>query len=198
LTRDDVGPGMAASPDEDEVIVVDAADVPTGTMGKLAAHREGVRHRAVSVVVYRPDGDMLLQQRAQGKYHSPGRWSNSCCGHPRPGETTLGAARRRLREELGLDCALRHAATLEYRATVGEGLVEHEIDHVFVGLCDGEPVANPEEVGAWRWAPADAVMAELEAHPERYTPWCALVLRAVEGESAEAGDGRTPVDRLAG
>jgi isopentenyl-diphosphate Delta-isomerase len=189
------GAGPTASPDEaEEVIVVDAADVPVGTMGKLAAHRDGVRHRAVSVVVYRSDGQVLLQQRAEGKYHSPGRWSNSCCGHPRPGETSLAAARRRLREELGMECALHHAATLEYRATVGAGLVEHEIDHVFVGRCDAEPEANPDEVGAWRWAPVAATLAEAEATPSRYTPWCALVLRAAD--AAESGE--STVDRLAG
>ena len=175
---------------EEQVIVVDADDVPVGTMGKLAAHREGVLHRAVSVVVYRDDGRVLLQQRAEGKYHSPGRWSNSCCGHPRPGETALDAARRRLREELGLDCALRHAATLAYRAEVGAGLVEHEIDHVFVGRCDADPVANPEEVAAWRWAPLDAVLGEADGEPGRYTPWCTLVLRAVQGGSTVDGPDR--------
>ena len=172
---------------EEQVILVDADDVPTGTMGKLAAHLDGVRHRAVSVLVYRGDGALLLQQRAEGKYHSPGRWSNSCCGHPRPGESTLDAARRRLREELGLDCALDHVGTLSYRAEVGEGLVEDEIDHLFVGRCDAEPTPNPDEVAAWRWAPVDAVLAELEADPSRYTPWCGLVLRAVDQVVGEGG-----------
>ena len=180
------------------MIVVDSDDVPTGTMEKLAAHLEGVRHRAVSVIVYDAEGRMLLQQRAEGKYHSPGRWSNSCCGHPRPGETPLDAARRRLREELGLECPLRHAATFEYRAEVGDGLVEHEIDHVFVGRCDAEPVANPDEVAAWRWAPVDELLAEADADPARYTPWCALVVRAVEGGSARAGGGGSTVDRPVG
>jgi isopentenyl-diphosphate delta-isomerase len=181
--------------DEEEVIVVDADDVPTGRMGKLAAHRAGVRHRAVSVLLFRGDGAMLLQQRAASKYHSPGLWSNTCCGHPRPGESTVDAARRRLREELGLDCALDHAATLTYRAEVGgrEGLVEHEIDHVFVGRTEADPVPEPHEVADWRWVPVDAFLADAAADPTRYTAWSTLVVRAV----ADAGAAAPPIDRPA-
>jgi isopentenyl-diphosphate delta-isomerase len=181
--------------DEEEVIVVDVDDVATGRMGKLAAHQTGVLHRAVSVLLFRGDGAVLLQQRAATKYHSPGLWSNTCCGHPRPGESTVDAARRRLREELGMDCALDHAATLTYRAEVAgaEGLVEHEIDHVFVGHTDAEPTANPDEVADWRWVPMDAFLADAAADPARYTPWSTLVVRAV-GNAVLAGLATPPID----
>ncbi len=165
---------------EERVILVDAHDAERGTEEKLRAHRDGALHRAFSVLVVNGRGEVLLQRRAAGKYHCGGLWSNTCCGHPRPGETTLDAARRRLREEMGLDCALDHVATLTYRAELDAGLVEHEIDHVFVGRCDAEPVANPEEVASWRWIPVDEFLADAEADPSRYTAWCALVTRAIE------------------
>lgn len=172
----------------DRVILVDEHDVAVGTCDKFEAHVTGVRHRAVSVVVFRADNAVLMQQRAAEKYHSPGLWSNSCCGHPRPGESPLDAARRRLIEEMGVDCALEFVATLAYRADVGAGLVEHEIDHLFVGRSDAVPSPAPSEVAAWRWVDADALLADLAARPSQYTVWCGLVLRAVLGRAATSAD----------
>ena len=175
---------------EEHVVLVDEHDVPTGTLGKLAAHGGGgVRHRAVSVMLFRDDGAVLLQRRAPGKYHSPGLWSNTACGHPRPGEAAVDAARRRLADELGIDAALELATTFEYRAALDGGLVEHEIDHVFVGRTDAEPAPDPSEVDAWRWVMPDALAGEMAAEPARYTAWCPLVWRALV-EAGAVRDGR--------
>lgn len=156
---------------QEQVILVDGDDREVGTEEKLRAHLEAKLHRAFSVFILGGDGAFMLQQRARTKYHSGGLWSNTCCGHPRPGETTEQAARRRLREEMGFDCDLQPVAAFEYRLTLAEGLVEYEYDHVFLGRYDGEPVPNPEEVEAWRWASPDSVLADRTAHPHMYTGW---------------------------
>jgi isopentenyl-diphosphate Delta-isomerase len=164
------------APREERVVLVDADDVPVGVQEKLRAHEDGSLHRAVSVFLFDPSGALLLQRRALAKYHSGGLWSNAACGHPRPDESTLGAARRRLREEMGLDCALRPAFRFTYRAELGGGLSEHEVDHVFVGRCDAEPEPDPAEVEAWKWMTIEDVRADLQRRPERYTAWFGLVL----------------------
>src|SRR5919205_4313288 len=123
----------------EELILVDAQDRELGVKEKLQAHVEGALHRAVSVFVFDGGGRLLLQKRAPTKYHSAGLWSNTACGHPRPGESTLAAARRRLREEMGFDCELREAFQFLYRAELDGELVEHEYDHVFVGVHDRDP-----------------------------------------------------------
>jgi isopentenyl-diphosphate Delta-isomerase len=164
----------------ERVILVDRSDRPVGTAEKLAAHKSGRLHRAFSVVVLDGDGRVLLQQRALDKYHSPGLWSNTCCSHPRPGETTLGAAHRRLAEEMGFDCALRPVGSLLYRARVGQGLVEHEYDHVLVGNWEGTPAPDPAEVAAWRWADLPSLALEARRAPSRFTPWFHLLLPRFE------------------
>jgi len=155
------------------VVLVDGGDRETGRAEKLWAHRNGgVRHRAFSAMVRNGRGEWLLQRRAAGKYHFPGLWSNTCCSHPRPGESVEAAAHRRLAEELGMDCPLEEAFAFEYRATSEEtGLSEHEVDHVLIGRWDGEPSPAAEEVGAVRWAGTEALAAEMESAPERFTPW---------------------------
>lgn len=158
------------------VILVSPDDTPIGVEAKLRAHEDGSLHRAVSVFVFDRRGAMLLQRRARGKYHSGGLWSNAACGHPRPDEPTLGAARRRLREEMGIECALRPAFRFTYRAELGGGMREHEVDHVFVGRCEAVPAPDPAEVEAWRWASVAEVRAELGHHPERFTVWFELAL----------------------
>jgi isopentenyl-diphosphate delta-isomerase len=157
--------------DGDHVILVDENDRPRGSAPKLDVHRTGSLHRAFSVFVFDHEGRTLLQQRASGKYHSGGRWSNAACGHPRPGEETGAAARRRLGEELGIDCALAPAGTFTYRATVAPSLVEHEIDHVFVGQCAQALHPDAREVTATRWIEIDALRKECRAQPERFTVW---------------------------
>ena len=156
---------------EEQVVLVDGEDRDVGTMDKLEAHRLGRLHRALSVFVFDGTGRVLLQRRAAAKYHSPGRWTNSCCGHPRAAEPAAEAARRRLFEELGIEVALEPVVTFTYRADVGGGLVEHEVDHVFAGRYDGEPRPDPTEVDEWRWARPDEIDAELAADPERFTRW---------------------------
>ena len=169
---------------EERVVLVDADDVPVGVQEKLRAHEDGSLHRAVSVFLFDARGLVLLQRRALAKYHSGGLWSNAACGHPRPDEAPLDAARRRLREEMGLDCALRAAFRFTYRAELGGGLSEHEVDHVFVGLCQSDPVPNPSEVGAWKWMGLDDVRADLRRRPGRYTAWFGLALAEILGRGA--------------
>lgn len=155
----------------DEVILVDAADRVVGRAEKLAAHAAGLLHRAFSVFVFDSAGRMLLQQRARAKYHSGGLWSNACCSHPRPGEDTEAAAHRRLAEEMGFDCALERVHGFVYRAEVGNGLVEHEYDHVYVGRCDALPRCDPREVDAWRWIEPRSLARAVARRPELFTYW---------------------------
>jgi isopentenyl-diphosphate Delta-isomerase len=166
-------------PTDEQVILVDERDRELGADEKLRAHREGTLHRAFSVFIFDGAGRLLLQKRARGKYHSGGLWSNTACGHPRPGEQTEAAARRRLREEMSLDCELREAFEFVYRAELDGALVEHEYDHVFVGKHDAEPAPDPAEVEGWRWVSMRELREGLREEPERYSYWLRL---AVEGE----------------
>ncbi len=170
----------------ERVVLVDAQDRPVGVEEKRNAHLMGRLHRAFSVFVFRSDGAMLLQRRADGKYHSGGLWSNTACGHPRPGEPTVAAARRRLREEMGFETDLRSVLSFTYRVDLG-GLVEHEVDHVLVGVCDARPVPSPEEVSDWRWVATDEVVREAWEHPDRFTPWFPLALRELMAAGATEG-----------
>jgi len=164
---------------EERVVLVNTADIEVGTAPKLQAHRTGALHRAISVFVFDSGGKMLLQRRAEGKYHSGGLWSNTCCSHPRPGESVAAAARRRLREEMGMDCELEPSFTFVYRADLDGGLTEHELDHVFVGTTDDSPEPDPDEVGGWRWAEPREVAQEMETAPERFTAWFPIAFRAL-------------------
>ena len=159
---------------EEEVVLVDAADREVGRAGTLAAHRQNLRHRAISVLVFDAAGRMLLQRRVAQKYHSPGLWSNACCTHPRPGEAAADAASRRLAEEMGITPALTFAGLFAYEAEVGGGLWENEVVHVFTGLYEGTAAPDPAEVGDWRWSEVESLRADLAAHPGRYTPWFRL------------------------
>ncbi len=164
--------------DNDAVILVDANDTPLGTAPKLDAHRRGLKHRAVSALVRNSSGLLLLQRRAAGKYHSAGLWTNACCSHPRPGESAAAAVRRRLFEEMGVDCPLEPLFTASYRATVSNDLVEDEIVHVFVGLHDGAIAPDPAEVSAWKWISFSDLVADQQARPEAYTVWFLHYVRA--------------------
>jgi isopentenyl-diphosphate delta-isomerase len=157
---------------EDDVILVDEADHQVGLMRKLAAHQAGRLHRALSVILRDRAGRILMQQRAWGKYHSAGVWTNTCCSHPRPGEPAADAARRRLWEEMGIDHPGLHPLFVTtYHADVGGGLVEHELVHVFGAEWSGPVVPNPEEVADFAWlAPAD-LRADMAASPDRYSVW---------------------------
>ena len=171
---------VAAAEREERVVLVDELDRETGSYGKLAAHEEGLLHRAVSVVLFDARGRLLLQRRAMTKYHSPGLWSNTCCGHPREGESVLDCARRRLAVELRITGApLAVVGQFRYRAELANGLIEHELDHVVLGRWTVDPVPNPVEVGEWRWAYPEEVREELAESPRRYTAWTAGVLDVV-------------------
>lgn len=155
----------------DDVVLVDQDDVATGTMSKLQAHYLGQRHRAISVLISDRQNRLLLQRRAQGKYHSEGLWTNTCCSHPRPGEPVDAAAIRRLRDEMGIACTLTPLFRMRYRVRVSDRMIENEITHVFAGRFDGRPIPNPREVEEWRWVSMRQVEHEIAHHPEQYTAW---------------------------
>lgn len=158
----------------ERVILVDRDDTRTGVLDKLCAHREGVLHRAFSVFVLNSKGELLIQKRSARKYHTGGLWTNTCDGHPRPGETTAAAAHRRLAEEMGFDCALDEAFAFVYHADLGGGLVENEYDHVLIGTYDGEPVPDVDEIEATRWADLDTLAEDMHRSPDCYAPWFKL------------------------
>lgn len=169
------------------VILVDDEDREIGRMEKMRAHREGKLHRAFSVFIFNGANEMLLQRRAAGKYHSPGLWSNACCSHPRPGESVLQAAHRRLSEEMGFDCDLNPEFSFKYRAELNHGMCEHELDHVLSGEFSGVPILNADEVAAYRYSPILEISAELEANPERFTAWFKICYAQVLARRRESG-----------
>jgi len=160
----------------EEVILVDKNDTELGSMEKLRAHQVGALHRAVSVFIFNGGGQLLLQKRAAEKYHSPGKWSNTCCTHPRPGETNIDAARRRLSEEMGMHVNLIEWGDLIYRAEFEDGLIEHEFDHIFIGVTNILPVLNPEEAESYQYVELQILRRSIEQNPELYTPWLSLCL----------------------
>lgn len=168
-----IGTGYGAAPcgTSEHVILLGDNDQPIGTAEKLAAHRQGLKHLAISVIVRDGAGRWLLQQRAAGKYHSGRLWTNTCCSHPRPGEAIVDAASRRLTEEMGIACQLELAFVTTYRANVDPDLIEHEVVHVFLGTYEGDIAPDPDEVEAWRWTTVDDLLADIDAHPAAYTVW---------------------------
>jgi isopentenyl-diphosphate delta-isomerase len=155
----------------ENVVLVDEADADLGIGEKLAVHLSGELHRAFSVFAFNARGELLLQRRALTKYHSGGLWTNSACGHPRPGEATADAARRRLFEELGVHCeALRPAGVYRYRAEILD-LVENELDHLFVTTVTDEPVPDPDEVVEWKFVELEELTAWIAAAPDEFTAW---------------------------
>lgn len=164
---------------EERVILVDERDRAIGTMEKLAAHREGLLHRAISVFIFNDEDELLLQQRAAHKYHSAGLWTNTCCSHPLPDEAAMDAAHRRLQEEMGMKSDLSFAFSFQYRAAFDNGLMEHELDHVFIGHSNGHPTPNPAEVIDYRWLSQSAIEHGILAQPDAYTAWFKLIYQRV-------------------
>lgn len=163
---------MDTSPNtEEQVLLVNERDEAMGTMGKLQAHREAALHRAFSVFLFDDEGRLLMQKRVPDKYHSGGLWTNTCCSHPRPDETVQDAAQRRLVEEMGIDTPLEYRFSFLYKASVGNGLLEHELDHVLFGRADGAPQPDPAEVQDWRYIGMDELRKEMDSGPERFTAW---------------------------
>jgi len=161
---------------EDQLILVDENDQEVGTGGKMAVHKNGLLHRAFSVLVFNSKGELLLQQRAKSKYHSGGLWTNTCCSHPKMGETTLQAAKRRLSEEMGLTCDLKEVFSFCYKAAFPNGLIENEYDHVLIGESDSVPVTDKEEVDDWKWIKLENLRIDLEKNPEIYTEWFKILM----------------------
>ena len=163
-----------------EVILVDAHDKPIGSLEKMQAHQQGLLHRAFSIFIFNGKGEMLLQQRATSKYHSGGLWSNACCSHPFPGEETLPAARRRLKEELGFETGLEKVFDFVYHSAVENGLIEHEFDHVFAGEYDGPVSFNKEEVMNVSYKSIADIRQGLQTGPKDYTAWFHLAFPGAE------------------
>lgn len=169
----------------EEVILVNERDEETGTMEKMEAHHKAVLHRAFSVFIFNNKGEMLLQQRALHKYHSGGLWTNACCSHPRPGEKTIDAAKRRLNEEMGFQVPIKKIFDFTYKAEFNNGLTEFEFDHVFAGEYSGLIFANPEEVSDYCFKDIGAIKQSLQSHPLKYTAWFHLAFPKIEKWVAE-------------
>lgn len=160
---------------EEKVVLVNHNDEALGTETKLKAHQLGKLHRAFSVFVFYNNKDelqLLLQQRHADKYHSGGLWTNTCCSHPRPGEDIIAAGERRLQEEMGITVMLTKVGAFQYRTEFTNGLIEHEYDHVLIGMADSIAVKfNKTEVSAIQWLAVSDLRADLEEHPKKFTPW---------------------------
>ena len=160
---------------EEFVVLVDQDDQKLGLMEKQQAHVTGLLHRAFSVFIFNSKGELMIQQRAASKYHSPTLWTNTCCSHPRDKETYEEAAHRRLQEEMGFDCELEYKFNFIYKAHLENDLIEHELDHVFIGTFDEDPKLNPEEVMAYRWVELDDLKKDIDKNPQNYTAWFKII-----------------------
>lgn len=178
---------------EEQVILVDPDDVPKGQMDKMEAHEKGLLHRAFSVFIFNSKRELLLQQRALSKYHSRGLWTNTCCSHPRIGESNIHAAKRRLMEEMGMECELNYLFKFTYKAVFENGLIEHEVDHVFFGMSDQLPIINIEEVEAFKYVDLDTLAQDIALDPAAYTPWLRICLNEVivHASTAKIKNGHT-------
>ena len=157
------------------VILVDTADSELGTMEKIEAHEKAVLHRAFSVFIFNDRGELMLQQRAAHKYHSPLLWTNTCCSHQRQGESNIQAGKRRLQEEMGFEVDLEEKFHFVYKAEFDNGLTEHELDHVMVGYYNEKPIINPEEVASWRWIDMEVLQKDMKDNPQDYTVWFKII-----------------------
>ena len=156
------------------VILVDDDDRVLGQMEEKQAHREGALHRSFSIFIVSDKGDFLLQQRALNKPHSAGKWSNACCSHPQPDQNTLEAAKENLFKNLGIDTKLDHLYHFGFRIAFDNGLIEHELDHVYVGRFNGTPAPNPKEVMDWEYVTPDFLIKDVKNNPDKYTEWFKL------------------------
>lgn len=169
---------------EEQIILVDEKDQVVGTGEKMAVHKAGLLHRAFSVLVFNSKGEILLQQRAKSKYHCGGLWTNTCCSHPRPGEIVLKAARRRLFEEMGIDCELEEIFSFRYRVSFPNGLTENEYDHVLIGKSDNLPKPDINEVEDWKWTDIKSLKADMRKSPEIYTYWFKILIKKLSKKFA--------------
>ncbi len=160
---------------EENVILVNEKDEQIGLMPKMEAHQKALLHRAFSVFIFNENDELMLQQRAHTKYHSPGLWTNTCCSHQREGETNIEAGMRRLQEEMGFSTELKDTVSFIYKAPFDNGLTEHEFDHILVGKYNDEPVLNPEEAAGYKWLSLEEVKKDMEKNPHIYTAWFKII-----------------------
>ena len=163
----------------DDVVLVNENDDEIGYMPKLEAHQKGALHRAFSVFIFNTKGELLLQQRALGKYHSEGLWSNTSCSHPLPHESTHSGAVRRLQEEMGIQATVTFLYSFLYKAKLGNGLTEHELDHVFWGISDHEPILNTSEVSNYKYLSVEDLKIDMAHNPSKYTEWLKICFEKV-------------------
>ena len=163
-----------------EIILVDENDNEIGTGEKLKIHRDGKLHRAFSILIFNSKGEILIQQRAATKYHSPNLWSNTCCSHPKPNETLKKAVKRRLKEEMRIKSDLNEIFSFIYKVNLGN-LIEHEFNHVFIGRFEGNPRPNKEEVKDWKWVNLKELQKDLKENPEKYAYWFRIILDKIYG-----------------
>lgn len=164
---------------KETVILVDAFDNEIGVMEKMEAHQKGLLHRAFSVFIFNSKNELLLQRRALSKYHSAGLWTNTCCSHPRPGEETLAAAKRRLMEEMGIEASLNLKTHFTYKTIFENDLIEHEFDYVFFGNTESNPIINLEEVDAYKWESVEKIRANMRKNPEEFTTWFKIAMEKI-------------------
>ena len=162
---------------EENVILVDLLDNQLGLMPKMEAHEKAVLHRAFSVFIFNDEGELMLQQRAAHKYHSPLLWTNTCCSHQRDGESNIEAGKRRLIEEMGFKTNLKEIFSFVYKAPFDNGLTEHELDNVMIGNFNGTPKINQDEVASYKWMTLEAVKKDIELQPKLYTAWFKIIFK---------------------
>ena len=160
---------------EEQVILVNENDEQIGLMPKMEAHEKAVLHRAFSVFIFNDKNELMLQQRAMHKYHSPGLWTNTCCSHQKNGENNIDAGKRRLKEEMGFVTDLKEILSFIYRAPFDNGLTEHEYDHVLIGYYNEKPQINLDEVADWKWMPLEDVKNDMSLKPQLYTEWFKII-----------------------
>lgn len=165
----------------EQVILVNKKDEAIGVEEKMEAHIKGKLHRAFSILLFNKKGETLIQKRAKSKYHSGGLWTNTCCSHPRPKENLKVAAKRRLKEEMGISCNLKEVSSSTYKVKVGN-LIEHEFNHLFLGKFEGYPKPNKKEVADWQWIKLSDLKADIKKNPQKYAPWFKIILKRMEDQ----------------
>ena len=161
---------------EEKVVLVDEEDNQIGLMPKMEAHLKGKLHRAFSIIIFNSERKILIQKRASTKYHTPNLWSNTCCSHQREGEDNIYAGKRRLNEEMGFVTNLYNFSSFIYRVEFSNGLIEHENDHIMLGVFDGDPNPNPNEVDEWKWIDIDVLVEDMKINPDQYTAWFKIIM----------------------
>jgi isopentenyl-diphosphate Delta-isomerase len=175
----ETNPNLISKNMDEQIILVDENDSVIGVGEKIKAHLDGQLHRAFSIFIFNSSGELLLQKRARAKYHSGALWSNTCCSHPRPSESTMNAAHRRLNEEMGFDCKLVEIFKVVYKVKVDECFLEHEYDHILIGQFEGEPAPDFNEIEDWKWVTVSELKEDMERTSKDYTLWLIILIDKV-------------------